>query len=403
MGFELPDGKTARNLQDQVKFLSEKLKDLYAAFNNSGLKKIVIVEELPEVGDPSVLYLLAKEDPDEGNYYDEYLWYDNQWELIGSTQIDLSDYCTLSTDQTITGAKNIQNKLVIEATDTSDANSLKLKNAAGYTWSLNVNQYSGLRIAAGSEEASTSQKFYLTTTYLIGPGMDLGNSGSYWKDLYLNGNIYFATSGYYIREVSGYMQFYTGGSEKVSLHTAHAYVRLNLIPGVNNTYDIGSASANWKDLYLSGDAIAKTFSQTSPNWEGNLTLDSVPTGITQTISYAGAKIINNVMHLVLCFKLSNITIDPIYINQIRFYTEAVPAAYRGKIYDINGFTLNDSGSGLIRIGPGVKADLNGGSPDFKKICCQRYLYQLFFDVWDYENLPGGATKAYYAEMQLTLL
>ena len=105
MGFELPNGKTARNLQDQVKFLSEKLKDLYAAFNDSGLKKIVIVEELPEVGDPTVLYMLAKEDPEEGDYYDEYLWYDNQWELIGSTKVDLSDTVTLSTDQIITGTK----------------------------------------------------------------------------------------------------------------------------------------------------------------------------------------------------------------------------------------------------------------------------------------------------------
>ena len=72
MAFELPDGKIARNIQEQVAFLTEKLKDLYAAFNQSGLKKIVIVEELPEVGDPNVLYLLAMEDPEENNYYDDY-------------------------------------------------------------------------------------------------------------------------------------------------------------------------------------------------------------------------------------------------------------------------------------------------------------------------------------------
>lgn len=94
MGFELPDGKTARNLQEQVAFLSEKLKDLYAAFNELGIKKIEIVDELPETGQEGTLYLVAATLPDVGDIYEEYIWYNESWERIGSTQIDLSNYYT---------------------------------------------------------------------------------------------------------------------------------------------------------------------------------------------------------------------------------------------------------------------------------------------------------------------
>ena len=76
MAFELPDGKTARTLQEQVKFLTEKLRDLYAVVNQIGIS-IVVVETLPEEGEPYKVYLVPAEDPETGNYYEEYIWYDH--------------------------------------------------------------------------------------------------------------------------------------------------------------------------------------------------------------------------------------------------------------------------------------------------------------------------------------
>lgn len=56
----------------------------------SGLK-IVVVQELPETGATDTFYLVPKTTSQTNNIYDEYI-YNNGWELIGTTEIDLTDY-----------------------------------------------------------------------------------------------------------------------------------------------------------------------------------------------------------------------------------------------------------------------------------------------------------------------
>lgn len=58
--------------------------------------KIEVVTELPETGEANVIYLVPKQDEDENNVFDEYLYVNDEWELIGSTDIDLSNYYTKS-------------------------------------------------------------------------------------------------------------------------------------------------------------------------------------------------------------------------------------------------------------------------------------------------------------------
>lgn len=48
-----------------------------------------IVEELPETGDPRVIYLVPAEDEQEGNVYTEYMYIGGEWECIGSTAISV--------------------------------------------------------------------------------------------------------------------------------------------------------------------------------------------------------------------------------------------------------------------------------------------------------------------------
>lgn len=67
--------------------------------NSGGAKKgakIEVVTELPETGESNVIYLVPKQDEDENNVFDEYIWINDDWELIGTTDIDLSDYYTKS-------------------------------------------------------------------------------------------------------------------------------------------------------------------------------------------------------------------------------------------------------------------------------------------------------------------
>lgn len=59
-----------------------------------GAINLLIVNELPLVGSEDTLYFVPKEDTEESDMYDEYVWINNDWELVGTKQItvDLSDY-----------------------------------------------------------------------------------------------------------------------------------------------------------------------------------------------------------------------------------------------------------------------------------------------------------------------
>lgn len=47
-----------------------------------------IVNELPATGEDGVIYLVPSEDGSGQNIYNEYMYINNQWELIGSTTDD---------------------------------------------------------------------------------------------------------------------------------------------------------------------------------------------------------------------------------------------------------------------------------------------------------------------------
>lgn len=61
-----------------------------------GVIQLLIVNELPLVGRSDTMYFVPKEDTKESDLYYEYVWLNNDWELIGEKQIvvDLSDYYT---------------------------------------------------------------------------------------------------------------------------------------------------------------------------------------------------------------------------------------------------------------------------------------------------------------------
>lgn len=64
-----------------------------------------IVEALPASGKANILYLVAKSSSVSGNGYDEYLYINGAWELIGSTDIDLSGYVKASEMHALTNAE----------------------------------------------------------------------------------------------------------------------------------------------------------------------------------------------------------------------------------------------------------------------------------------------------------
>lgn len=61
---------------------------------------IEIVSELPSEGDRNVIYFVPNSSVSP-NYYDEYMYINDAWEKIGSTEVDLSNYYTKTETNTL--------------------------------------------------------------------------------------------------------------------------------------------------------------------------------------------------------------------------------------------------------------------------------------------------------------
>lgn len=82
---------------DVTKALSAKqgkvLKSLIDAIKSFSIIVLQEEEDLPETGNLNTLYFKKKEGSDK-DIYNEYIYVENAWELIGNTEIDLSNYYT---------------------------------------------------------------------------------------------------------------------------------------------------------------------------------------------------------------------------------------------------------------------------------------------------------------------
>ena len=64
-----------------------------SAIGNINQLKITTVTDLPTTDiDPYTIYLKAKSSSNNDNIYDEYIYINNNWELIGNTAVDLTGY-----------------------------------------------------------------------------------------------------------------------------------------------------------------------------------------------------------------------------------------------------------------------------------------------------------------------
>lgn len=94
--------------------------------NSTGGLSKKIVEELPTTGiDESTIYLIRKITPGENDVYNEYMYIDGKWELIGNTAVDLSDYYTQ--EQIDTKISIIHTELEEKLTSTSDISNTIVK------------------------------------------------------------------------------------------------------------------------------------------------------------------------------------------------------------------------------------------------------------------------------------
>lgn len=98
------DGKVYTNTGTQAAITmklvatEEYVNSLFSSLQNVTLQ---IVDTLPTIGKTNIIYLVPVTDGKEDNYYKEYVYIENKWELIGTTKVDLTNYYTKDEIQTL--------------------------------------------------------------------------------------------------------------------------------------------------------------------------------------------------------------------------------------------------------------------------------------------------------------
>lgn len=87
-----PDGQNAEVAIHNLEV--EKADKAYVDEAISTIQLAEVVDELPETGEKNKLYLVPRTDSEDKNLFDEYLWIDHVWEMVGSvsTEVDLRTY-----------------------------------------------------------------------------------------------------------------------------------------------------------------------------------------------------------------------------------------------------------------------------------------------------------------------
>ena len=93
-------------LENDTNFISATVENLTNFYNKNEVQGLVnaistfsavVVSQLPAANiSTTTIYLIAKTDNNDNDYYDEYMYINNKWEMIGTTKIDLSNYYTKS-------------------------------------------------------------------------------------------------------------------------------------------------------------------------------------------------------------------------------------------------------------------------------------------------------------------
>ena len=124
---------------------------------------VQVVATLPTTDiSPTTIYLVAKSGGTTGDVYDEYLYINNSWELIGNTAIDLSNYYTKAETNNLLNGK--QNTLIDSGwiTDTLNFGTLKYRRIGNEVY---YNFYfDGNSVGAGDEYSDVFPEGYRPST-----------------------------------------------------------------------------------------------------------------------------------------------------------------------------------------------------------------------------------------------
>lgn len=141
---------------------AEQIYDLIGEIGGISMQK---VDVLPPTGESNVIYLVPKNPGEQDNIFDEYVYVDGDWEKIGDTSVDLSDYYTKSETDALIPTKT--SDLTNDSDFVSDANYVHTDNnftsadktklngiASGAQ--VNQNAFSAVKVGAQTIYADTT-------------------------------------------------------------------------------------------------------------------------------------------------------------------------------------------------------------------------------------------------------
>ena len=214
---------------------------------------ISIVDELPEVGQEGILYLVPSEDPELENAYDEYVWLPESetFEMVGSTAIDLSNMVTTDTAQTITGEKTFTADITaqgdIDATgDLITAGKVQI-GANGYDIKKDS---SNLVIEADGNPIKVRGNLIPNT----GATYTLGGSSNQWKTLYLSHYLDFGNNAMVHKDESNRICITNGSDDKIKVGAAEVICKDNFSPDQDANYSLGRSALRWGTLNVTNVA-----------------------------------------------------------------------------------------------------------------------------------------------------
>ncbi|MBQ2982783.1 MAG: hypothetical protein IJD58_11750 [Lachnospiraceae bacterium] len=134
----------------------------------AGKLEINVVETLPTTGEAGKIYLVPNAESADKNIKDEYIWVNDAWELIGSTQIDLSAYATT---ESVTEAINTA-KTEIQGTTDGLATRIGTLETAAPSYALKATS-----LAASDSDEDGLVTVTTTGTLESGLGLTVTTSG----------------------------------------------------------------------------------------------------------------------------------------------------------------------------------------------------------------------------------
>lgn len=151
-------------------FTQQEVRDLISAITTMDLQ---VVQTLPtEDISTTTIYLVPKSTAQTNNAYDEYIYVSNTWELIGSTEVDLTDYVK-NTDY---AKSNKGGVIKTYLNNNFDVTSAGLPACPPSTYANYLNKDSYCFISKGTLENVITGKDLTTKAYVDGLVGDIGTA-----------------------------------------------------------------------------------------------------------------------------------------------------------------------------------------------------------------------------------